>query len=65
MLSSSQLANRNLCLNQAPIQQMVCGIFVDVVKWRDNHVLIFYAIIYFHYAEYTDELLLDDLPVAC
>jgi hypothetical protein len=38
-----------------------CGI-VDV--WRDNHVLIFYAIIYCHYAEYTDELQLDDLQVA-
>jgi hypothetical protein len=35
-----------------------------VVKWRDNHVLIFYTIIYYRYAEYTDELQLDDLPVA-
>jgi hypothetical protein len=35
---------------------------VDV--WRDNHVLIFYAIIYYHYAEYTDELQFDDLQVA-
>jgi hypothetical protein len=26
--------------------------------------LIFYTIIYYHYAEYTDELQLDDLPVA-
>jgi hypothetical protein len=40
------------------------GYFVDVVKWRDNHVLIFYAIIYYHYVEYTDELQLDDLQVA-
>jgi hypothetical protein len=38
--------------------------FVDVVKWRDNHVLIFCTVIYCHYAEYTDELQLDDLPVA-
>jgi hypothetical protein len=30
----------------------------------DDHVLIFYAIIYYHYAEYTDELQLDDLQVA-
>jgi hypothetical protein len=36
---------------------------VDVVKWRDTY-LFFYAIIYFRYAEYTDELQLDDLPVA-
>jgi hypothetical protein len=35
---------------------------VDV--WRDNHVLIFYTVIYCHYAEHTDELQLDDLPVA-
>jgi hypothetical protein len=27
---------------------------VDV--WRDNQVLIFYTIIYYHYAECTDEL---------
>jgi hypothetical protein len=27
-------------------------------------VLIFYAIIYYHYAEYTDDLQLDDLQVA-
>jgi hypothetical protein len=36
--------------------------FVDV--WGDNHVLIFYPIIYYRYAEYTDELQLDDLQVA-
>jgi hypothetical protein len=41
--------------------QVNCGI-VDV--WWDNHVLIFYPIIYYRYAEYTDELQLDDLPVA-
>jgi hypothetical protein len=29
-----------------------------------RHVLIFYTIIYYHYAEYTDELQLDDLQVA-
>jgi hypothetical protein len=42
------------------IYMCVCGI-VDV--WWDNHVLIFYAIIYYHYAEYTHELQLDDLQV--
>jgi hypothetical protein len=36
--------------------------FVNV--WRDNHVLIFYTIIYYHYVEYTDELQLGDLQVA-
>jgi hypothetical protein len=30
----------------------------------ENHVLTFYTIIYYHYAEYTDELQLDDLQVA-
>jgi hypothetical protein len=30
----------------------------------ERHVLIFYAIIYFHYVEYTDELQLDDSQVA-
>jgi hypothetical protein len=32
--------------------------------WSEDHVLNFYAIIYFHYAEYTDELQLDELQVA-
>jgi hypothetical protein len=32
--------------------------------WRDNHVLIFYTIIYYRYTEHTDELQLDDLQVA-
>jgi hypothetical protein len=41
--------------------QLICGC-VDV-GWRDNHVLIFCTVIYCHYAEYTDELQLDDLPV--
>jgi hypothetical protein len=36
--------------------------FVD--DWSDGLVLIFYTIIYYHYAEYTDELQLDDLQVA-
>jgi hypothetical protein len=35
-----------------------------MMRWSDNHVLIFYTIIYNHYAEYTDELQLDDLQVA-
>jgi hypothetical protein len=35
---------------------------VDVGE--DDHVLIFYTVIYCHYAEYTDELQLDDLQVA-
>jgi hypothetical protein len=35
---------------------------VDVL--RDNHVLIFYTIIYYRYTEHTDELQLDDLQVA-
>jgi hypothetical protein len=30
----------------------------------ERHVLIFYAIIHYHYAEYTDELQLDDLQIA-
>jgi hypothetical protein len=30
----------------------------------ENHVLIFYTIIYHHYAEYTDELQLEELQVA-
>jgi hypothetical protein len=30
---------------------------------EDNHVLIFYTVIYCHYAEHTDELQLDDLQV--
>jgi hypothetical protein len=38
--------------------------FVDVDGEVTTTYLFFYAIIYFHYAEYTDELQLDDLPVA-
>jgi hypothetical protein len=41
-------------------KEYICGI-VDV--WRDNHVLIFYAFIYYRYAECTDELQLDDLQI--
>jgi hypothetical protein len=36
----------------------------DVDVGSDNHVLIFCTVIYCHYAEYTDELQLDDLQVA-
>jgi hypothetical protein len=40
---------------------MYCGILsiTDVALvdgWRDNHVLIFYTIIYYLYTEHTDEL---------
>jgi hypothetical protein len=42
---------------------------VFILLWEvdvgsDNHVLIFCTGIYCHYAEYTDELQLDDLQVA-
>jgi hypothetical protein len=33
--------------------------FVGCRCWRDNHVLIFYTVIYCHYAEHTDELQLE------
>jgi hypothetical protein len=45
------------------LQYTLWVFLVDVVKWRDTY-LFFYAIIYYHYAEYTDELQLDDMQVA-
>jgi hypothetical protein len=38
-----------------------CGI---VDAGGDNHVLIFYTVIYCHYAEHSDELQLDDNGLA-
>jgi hypothetical protein len=58
-MSSHEL--QSVLVLTAEFWKMYCGV-VDV--WSDNHVLIFYTIIYCHYAEHTDELQLDDLQVA-
>jgi hypothetical protein len=52
----------DITADQAVNAQALPGINLlvwDVDVGRDNHVLIFYIVIYCHYAEHTDELQLE------